>query len=76
MSKIQHSFDHVLKNNNARIDQDEPITDEVLDDIESPVVQLIVYINTLNTFIGPLLNQASKKGDETKMLTLGPFCFV
>ena len=54
----------------------EPLTEQICEDPNSPEVQLILYLNSIEPSFYDDLNKASKSMDEEKVKTLGPFAMA
>ena len=40
------------------------------------LVNLILYVYTMDTFLPAMVNNASRNKDESKVITLGPIAFI
>jgi len=54
----------------------EPLSDQICEDPNSPEVQLILYLNSIEPSFYDDLNEASKNMDQAKVKTLGPFAMA
>ena len=54
-------------------DKNEPLTEKILNDPDHAVVNLIIYIYTMETFIYTELNDTSRKKNVKKLELYGPF---
>ena len=52
---------------------DKPLTLEIYTDPENPIVKSLLYIYTMETWLYPELNKASRNKDESKIMLLGPY---
>lgn len=64
----------VLSENESTLDT--PIDKAILTDPTNPLVQLILYIYSMETFIFPGIMRASRQGDKSKVNNLGPYTLV
>lgn len=55
---------------------DTQIDKAVLSDPTNPLVILVLYIYSMETFVYPTINSGLRLGDKTKAKTLGPFTLV
>lgn len=51
----------------------EPLTKEILSNSEEPIVQLLIYLFAMESFIPYVLNKASRDRDYQKIKTMGPY---
>lgn len=49
---------------------------EVKTKSQQEILERVVYIYTLDTFLYPLINASLRNEDWSKIDTLGPFCFL
>jgi len=56
-------------------DIDAPLTDEIFEDPDSPQVQLILNLYSMDPYYKDL-NSACRTMDPTKLQTLGPFAMA
>ena len=61
----------ILSENESTLDA--PIDKAILSDPTNPLVILILYIYSMESFIFPVINQASRTGDKSKIKNLGPY---
>ena len=54
----------------------EALTPEILRDPKHPVVVTTIWCYSADTFLFQVLNESSRKKDESKVITLGPFACV
>ena len=54
-------------------DLDKPLTPQILSDPNSKDTRHILYLYSMESFIYPELNRASREKDETKIKFYGPF---
>lgn len=64
----------ILTENEASLDT--PIDKAILSDPNNPLVLLVLYIYSMETFVFPTIMRASRTGDKSKAKTLGPYTLV
>jgi O-antigen/teichoic acid export membrane protein len=64
----------ILTENESTLDT--PIDKAILTDPANPLVVLILYIYSMETFIFPVIMRASGTGDKSKVNNLGPYTLV
>ena len=52
---------------------DKPLTLEIFTNPENPIVKSLLYVYTMETWLYPELNKASRNKDESKIMLLGPY---
>ena len=57
-------------------DRNDELTEEILSDPLHPVVQVFLNLYSYEGFVYPVMNEATRVGDETKLVTMGPYAMA